>query len=104
MREYDLINSAFMKLKISVQSCAYDTPYGGEQIMNVACGEFILDEIFRLHFFRLIIDDVIDGNVCFRLMEGAAEHYYVLNEEEPVAKFERETPIGWDDITFTLEA
>lgn len=92
-----------MKLKISVQSCAYDTLYGGEQLLGIACGEFVLDEIFRLNFFRLIVDDVIEDNVCFRLMEGATAHYFVLNAEEPVAKFERETSIGWDDITFTLE-
>jgi len=91
-----------MKLKIEANSSAYDTEYGGEQIMQVAVGEYVLDEIFRLHFFRLIIDEVIEGNVCFRLMEGATAHYFVLNAEDSKARFERETSIGFDEITFTL--
>lgn len=91
-----------MKLKICVNSSAYDTQYGGEQTMEVALGEYVLDEIFRLNFFRLIVDDVIDGNVCLRIMEGATAHYFVLNAQDNVAKFERETSIGWDEIEITL--
>lgn len=91
-----------MKLLIKVNSSAYDTDYGGEQIMEVSKGEFIFDEIFRLPFFRIIIDEIIDGAVCFRLMEGATAHYFVLENDGEQATFERETSIGYDQFTFTL--
>lgn len=45
-----------MKLKVTVNSVAYDTEYGGEQILEAVKGEFFPDEIFRLPFFRIIID------------------------------------------------
>ena len=67
-----------MKLKVTVNSVANDTEYGGEQLLQVAKGEYLLDEIFRLPFFRIIIDEIIGGAVCFRLMEGADAHYFVL--------------------------
>lgn len=91
-----------MKLKITVNSLAYDTEYGGEQIMQIEKGEYILDEIFRLHFFRLIIDEIIGDALCFRLMEGATAHYFVLEKGDEVAHFERETSIGYDHFTFEL--
>lgn len=50
-----------MELKIEVASEADGKEYGGTQVMQVAVGEFVLDEIFKLNFFRIIIDDVIDG-------------------------------------------
>ena len=56
-----------MKLKVTVNSVAYDTEYGGEQILDAVKGEFFPDEIFRLPFFRIIIDEIIDGALCFRL-------------------------------------
>ena len=92
-----------MKLNIKVNSTACDSEYGGEQTLEVAVGEYILDEIFRLNFFRIIIDDVIDGAVCFRLMEGAQAHYFVLENAGESAAFERQTSIGYDEFTFTLE-
>ncbi len=91
-----------MKIKISVTSSAYDSPYGGEQELEATIGEYRLDEVFRLHFFRIIIDDIIDGAVCFRLMEGALPHYFVLENEGESAQFRRETSIGYDEFTFTL--
>lgn len=91
-----------MKIKICVNSSAYDTPYGGEQEIEAAAGEYRLDDIFRLHFFRIIIDEVIGGAVCFRLMEGALAHYFVLESAGESAQFRRETSIGYDEFTFTL--
>jgi hypothetical protein len=91
-----------MKIKISVDSQAYDEAYGGEQIIDVEKGEFILDEIFRLHFFRVIIDDVIEDNVLFRLMEGSEAHYFVLGQDNPTEVFERETSVGYDNFKFEL--
>ncbi len=93
-----------MKIKIEVRSGAYDTPYGGEQTLAAEQGEYQLSEIFRLPFFRLIIDEVIDGAVCFRLMEGGEAHYFVLEEIGETASFERETSIGFDEFIFTLLA
>ena len=61
-------------LKITVNSIANDTEYGGEQIIPCEKGEYVLNEIFRLHFFRVIIDDIIDESLCFRLMEGGVAH------------------------------
>lgn len=52
-----------MKLKVTVNSVANDTEYGGEQLLQVAKGEYLLDEIFRLPFFRIIIDEIIGGAV-----------------------------------------
>ncbi len=92
-----------MKLKITVSSTAYDEPYGGEQILECAIGEFILDEIFRLHFFRIIIDDIIDDALCFRLMEGGIAHYFVLDSSQRVCNFERQTSIGSDYFVFELQ-
>lgn len=91
-----------MKLKIEVASEADGTEYGGTQIMEVARGEFVLDEIFKLNFFRIIIDDIIGNALCFRLMEGADAHYFVLEGEGDSATFERETPIGNDYFKFTI--
>lgn len=91
-----------MKLKITACSAAYDTEYGGVQTMEAVKGEFVLDEIFRLSFFRIIIDEVADGAVCFRLMEGAKAHYFVLDGDNPRAEFFRETGIGEDEIYFEL--
>ena len=91
-----------MKIIINVTSSAYDSPYGGEQELEVKTGEYRLDEVFRLHFFRIIIDDIIDGAVCFRLMEGALPHYFVLESVGETASFRRETSIGYDEFTFTL--
>jgi hypothetical protein len=91
-----------MKILVQVQSGAYDTPYGGEQQVPVCCGEFLMDEIFRLPFFRIIIDDIIDDAVCFRLMEGGVAHYFVLEGIGDTAAFERETSIGYDNFTFKL--
>lgn len=91
-----------MNLKITVNSSARDSEYGGEQIIAIKKGEFVLDEIFRLHFFRLIIDEIIDDAVCFRLMEGATAHYFVLDKNDRVANFERETSIGYDYFAFEL--
>ena len=91
-----------MELKIEVSSEAEGNEYGGTQVMEVARGEFVLDEIFKLNFFRIIIDDVIDGAVCFRLMEGAVAHYFVLENVGDSARFLRETSIGEDEFEFTL--
>ena len=91
-----------MKLKITVNSHARDSDYGGEQIINIKEGEFLLDEIFRLHFFRVIIDLIVDGNVCFRPMEGSQAHYFILNKSESQAFYERETSIGYDSFSFKL--
>ncbi|MCD7729612.1 MAG: hypothetical protein LUI60_06860 [Clostridia bacterium] len=91
-----------MEIKITVDSVANDTPYGGTQVMPVQTGEFILDGIFRLNFFRIIVDEVIDGAVCFRLMEGAAAHYFVLEGKGDTARYERETPLGYDSFLFEL--
>ena len=91
-----------MKLKITVNSTANDTDYGGEQVLEIERGEYRLEEIFRLPFFRIIIDDVIDGAVCFRLMEGADSHFYVLEKIGEVARFHRDTSLGEDNFTFEL--
>ncbi|MCD8205653.1 MAG: hypothetical protein LUD29_03465 [Clostridia bacterium] len=92
-----------MKLKITVNSVNDDTPYGGEQTLDCEAGEFRLDDIFRLPFFRVIIDDIIDGAVCFRLMEGAEAHYFVLEGPGDTASWSRETPLGEDSFDFSLE-
>lgn len=91
-----------MKIRISVRSEAYDTAYGGEQVLNAEVGEYRLEDIFRLPFFRIVIDDVIGAAVCFRLMEGGVAHYYVLEPNDPHAEFVRETSIGFDEFTFEL--
>jgi hypothetical protein len=89
-----------MSIKISVQSTAYDAEYGGEQILEAVAGEYQLSEIFRLPFFRIIIDEVIGNAVCFRLMEGGVAHYFVLDETDTTATFSRETSIGEDNFVF----
>lgn len=91
-----------MQLKIEVASEAEGTEYGGTQIMEAVRGEFVLDEIFKLNFFRIIIDDIVDDALCFRLMEGASAHYFVLEGAGDGAVFERETPVGSDYFRFTL--
>ncbi len=91
-----------MRLKITVSSVADDCEYGGEQILNAEIGEYRLEEIFRLPFFRVIIDEIIEGSLCFRLMEGGVAHYFVLDETERTAKFHRDTSLGEDDFTFEL--
>lgn len=119
-----------MKLKITVNSVANDTEYGGKQIVEANKGEFVLDEIFKLPFFRIIIDEVISaeeldgenggesggydgdgenggggeglGALCFRLMEGAAAHYFVLDNKNTTAGFSRETSLGEDNFLFEL--
>ncbi len=91
-----------MKLMVKVASSANDEQYGGEQSLPLLRGEYILDGIFRLNFFRIIIDEVIEGAVCFRLMEGAVAHYFVLEREGESASFGRQTSIGEDEFTFTL--
>ena len=91
-----------MKLRISVNSVADGTDYGGEQIIEAEAGEYLLDDIFRLPFFRIIIDDIIDGALCFRLMEGAEAHYFVLDKCGNMAEFHRDTSFGADDFLFEL--
>ena len=93
-----------MRILITVRSSAYDTDYGGEQTLPVEKGEYQLPEIFRLPFFRIIIDEVVDGAVCFRLKEGAEDHFFVLEGIGDSAQFERETSIGYDNFTFELIA
>ncbi len=91
-----------MKLKIEVTSEADGKEFGGTQVMEAVRGEFILDEIFKLNFFRIIIDDIIGDALCFRLMEGADAHYFVLEGGGDSATFERETPVETDYFRFTL--
>ncbi len=91
-----------MLLKITVNSVQGDTPYGGEQTIECIPGEYRLDDIFKLPFFRIIIDDIIEGCVCFRLMEGGVAHYFVLEGAGDSAEWERETSIGEDDFCFVL--
>lgn len=91
-----------MYISVKVSSVAYDTEYGGEQLVPALQGEYLMDEIFRLPFFRIIVDDVIDSSVCFRLKEGAQDHYFVLEGVGDSASFERETSIGSDNFFFTL--
>ncbi|MDE7082153.1 MAG: hypothetical protein K2O89_00415 [Clostridia bacterium] len=91
-----------MQLKITVNSVANDCEYGGEQIISAERGEYRLEEIFRLPFFRIIIDDIIEGSLCFRLMEGGVAHFFVLDENGNTAKFHRDTSLGEDDFTFEL--
>lgn len=91
-----------MEIKVTVNSVANDTEYGGEQLLPAEKGEYLLEEIFRLPFFRIIIDEIIDGAVCFRLMEGAVAHYFVLDGTDGTAKFSRETSLGEDNFTFGL--
>ena len=91
-----------MKLKITVSAEAEGKEFGGEQVFHAARGEYILDEIFKLNFFRIIIDELIDDALCFRLMEGADAHYYVLEGAGDRAVFERETPAESDYFTFEL--
>lgn len=93
-----------MKLKITADCQADGKSYGGTQIMQTAIGEYILDDIFRLNFFRIIIDDIIGDALCFRLMEGASPHFYVLEGVGDRAVFERETPAESDYFTFELLA
>lgn len=89
-----------MKIAIKVNSMAYDTAYGGEQTLPAEKGEYQLPEIFRLPFFRIIVDEVIEGAVCFRLKEGAQDHFFVLEGIVDTAEFERETSIGYDSLYF----
>ena len=91
-----------MNIVIKVSSTAYDTDYGGEQTLPAEKGEYQLKEIFRLPFFRIIVDDVIEGAVCFRLKEGAEDHFFVLEGIGDTAEFERETSIGYDHFIFSL--
>ena len=91
-----------MKLKIEVASEADGKEFGGTQIMEVSRGEFVLDEIFKLNFFRIIIDDIIGDALCFRLMEGSDAHYFVLEGAGDTPVFERETPVENDYFKFTL--
>lgn len=91
-----------MYISVKVSSVAYDTEYGGEQLVPITKGEYLMDEIFRLPFFRLIVDEVIENAVCFRLKEGAQDHYFVLEGVGDTAHFERETSIGFDSFSFTL--
>lgn len=91
-----------MKLKIEVASEADGKEFGGTQVMEAVRGEFILDEIFKLNFFRIIIDDIIGDALCFRLMEGADAHYFVLEGGGDSATFERETTVETDYFRFTL--
>ena len=91
-----------MHILITVHSSAYDSEYGGEQALPAIEGEYQLPEIFRLPFFRIIIDEVIDNAVCFRLKEGAQDHFFVLEGVGDRASFERETSIGYDNFTFEL--
>lgn len=83
---------------------AYDTAYGGEQTLCAEKGEYQLEEIFRLPFFRIVVDEVIGDAVCFRLKEGAEDHFFVLEGIGDTAEFERETSIGYDNFIFTLVA
>lgn len=82
---------------------AYDSAYGGEQCLPAERGEYQLPEIFRLPFFRIIVDEVIGDAVCFRLKEGAEDHYFVLEGIGDTAEFERETSIGYDRFSFELQ-
>ncbi|MGN0811918.1 MAG: hypothetical protein ACI4MQ_00200 [Candidatus Coproplasma sp.] len=91
-----------MKILVKVSSSAYDTEYGGKQLVPIVNGEYLMDEIFRLPFFRIIVDEVIGSAVCFRLKEGAQDHYFVLEGIGDTANFERETSIGFDSFSFTL--
>ena len=91
-----------MKILIKVNSTAYDTDYGGEQTLPVERGEYQLPEIFRLPFFRIIVDEVIGNAVCFRLKEGAEDHFFLLEGIGDTAEFSRETSIGSDNFNFSL--
>lgn len=91
-----------MQIHISVSSSAYESDYGGEQVLPAERGEYLLDEIFRLHFFRVIVDEVIGNAVCFRLKEGAEDHFFVLEGVGDCAVYERETSIGSDSFVFRL--
>ena len=91
-----------MQILITVQSSAYDSDYGGEQTLPAIEGEYLMGEIFRLPFFRIIVDEVIGSAVCFRLKEGAEDHFFVLEGIGDTADFERETSIGYDNFTFKL--
>ena len=94
--------NTIMKINVKVNSDAYDTEYGGTQNVPAQRGEYLLSDIFRLPFFRIIVDDVIDNAVCFRLKEGAEDHYFVLEGVGDTAEFERITSIGSDLFEFTL--
>ena len=91
-----------MKILVNVSSVAHDTDYGGSQYIPAEQGEYRLGEVFRLHFFRIIVDEVFENAVCFRLKEGAEDHYFVLEGIGDRAEFERETSIGYDNFSFTL--
>lgn len=91
-----------MNISVKVSSVAYDTEYGGEQLVPAIRGEYLMDEIFRLPFFRIVVDEIIENAVCFRLKEGAQDHYFVLEGVGDTASFERETSIGSDSFSFTL--
>lgn len=91
-----------MNISVKVSSVAYDTEYGGEQLVPAIRGEYLMDEIFRLPFFRIVVDEIIENAVCFRLKEGAQDHYFVLEGEGDTTSFERETSIGSDSFSFTL--
>ena len=92
-----------MKIKTEVSSQSEGEEYGGVQYVAAVRGEYVLDGIFKLHFFRIIIDDVIGDALCFRLMEGSQPHYFVLEGAGDSAVFERETPVSSDFFRFTLE-
>ena len=91
-----------MKLKITASAEADGKEFGGEQVLQAARGEYVLDEIFKLNFFRIVIDELIGDALCFRLMEGVDAHYYVLEGVGDRAVFERETPAESDYFTFEL--
>lgn len=92
-----------MVLKIIVNSVADGIEYGGEQKIECVEGEYQLKDIFRLSFFRIIIDELIGDALCFRLMEGGIAHFYVLEGVGDKAAFHRNTPHGEDDFQFELE-
>ena len=93
-----------MKLKVTASAEADGGQFGGSQVLPAVCGEYALGEIFKLNFFRVIIDELIGDALCFRLMEGAQAHYYVLEGAGDRAVFERETPAESDYFTFELLA
>ena len=92
-----------MRLKITVNSIACDTPYGGVQYLPCERGEYRLDDVFRLPFFRVIVDDVIEGALCFRLKEGGPDHFFVLEKVGDKCSFYRETSTGEDEFIFETE-
>ena len=91
-----------MQLKTEVISEAADAEYGGTQVMECVKGEFILDEIFKLNFFRIVIDDIVGDALCFRLMEGAVAHYFVLEGvgDTPFSKGRRLSATTFSGLRF----